>query len=237
MSGTTLMLRATGIACAAICLCAGGAMRAAAAVPGTITVTGTGVVSGTPDELQLSLEANAQAASVSAALHNVNQAMTAVLGALTADGVATADQQTSGMSVQPQYSQQDTITGYTVSESLTAELHDLAKAGQTITDAADAGGNAVRVDGVSLDLTDQQARLMAKARAEAIIDARDQAEQYTKAAGMRLGRVLSISAAGSYAAPRPVIPGTMFAAGSEVPISAGTQQLTTSVVVAYRLKG
>ena len=143
-------------------------------------------MTGTPDELQLSLEAHAQAASVSAALDSANQAMTAVRDALTAGRVAPADLQTSGMSVQPQYNQQDTITGYTVSESLTAELHHLATAGQTITDAVEAGGNAVTVDDVSLDLTDQAATLMAKARAKAIIDARDQAEQYAKAAGTRL---------------------------------------------------
>ena len=146
--------RVIGVASAAICLCAGGADRAAAATPRTITVTGNGAVTGTPDELQLSLEAHAQAASVSAALDSANQAMTAVRDALTAGRVAPADLQTSGMSVQPQYNQQDTITGYTVSESLTAELHHLATAGQTITDAVEAGGNAVTVDDVSLDLTD-----------------------------------------------------------------------------------
>ena len=129
-----------GAACAAICLCAGGADRAAAATPGTITVTGNGAVTGTPDELQLSLEADAQAASVSAALDSANQAMTAVRDALTACRVAPADLQTSGMSLRPQYNQQGTITGYTVSESLTAELHYLATAGQTITDAVEAGG-------------------------------------------------------------------------------------------------
>ncbi len=237
MTGTTRTARVIGVACAAICLCAGGADRATAATPGTITVTGNGAVTGTPDELQLSLKANAQAASVSAALDSANQAMTAVRDALTAGHVAPADLQTSGMSVQPQYNQQDTITGYTVSESLTAELHHLATAGQTITDAVEAGGNAVTVDDVSLDLTDQAATLMAKARAKAIIDARDQAEQYAKAAGTRLGRVLSISTTGSDTVPSPVLHSAPFAPRSAVPISAGTQQMTTSVVVVYQMKG
>jgi uncharacterized protein YggE len=141
------------------------------------------------------------------------------------------------MSVQPHYNQQDTITGYTVSESLTAELHNLANAGQTITDAVGAGGNAVRVDSVSLDLTDQSARLMAKAQSNAIADATERAEQYAKAAGMRLGRVLSISETSSPALPRPEFAGALFATGSAVPISPGTQQVTTSVVVAYRVAG
>jgi uncharacterized protein len=235
MSGKTMTMRAIGTACAALCLCAGGASRAAAAIPGTITVTGTGMVSGTPDELQLSLEADTEAASVSTALDSANKAMTAVRDALTSHGVAPADLQTTGMSVQPRDSQQNTITGYTVSESLTAELHDLAKAGQIITDAVDAGGNAVRVDDVSLDLTDQSAALMAKARANAIADARARAEQYAQAADVQLGPVLSISETDGSVAPGPVFPGVAFAAESAVPISAGTQQVTSSVVVEYQL--
>jgi uncharacterized protein len=238
MSGTTMTTRVVGVACAAICLCAGGADRAAAATPRTISVTGNGTVTGTPDELRLSLDASAQAASVGAALDEANQAMTAIRDALTADHVAPADMQTAGMSVQPQYNQQNTITGYTVSESLTVRLRNLATAGQAITNAINAGGNAVRVDSVSLDLADQAPRLMAKARAEAVTDARNQAEQYAKAAGTRLGRVLSINASGSNAVPRSPIPGALFAAPiSSVPISAGTLQITASVVVVYQMRG
>jgi uncharacterized protein YggE len=236
MNGTTMTARMIAVACTAICLSAGGADRAAAATPRTITVTGNGTVTGTPDELKLSLDAAAQAASVSAALDQANQAMAAIRDALIAHHVAPADLQTAGMSVQPQYNQRNTITGYTVSESLTAELHNLATAGQTISDAIRAGGNAARINDVSLDLADQMATLMAKARARAITDARNQAQQFAKAAGMRLGRVLSITATGTSAVPRPPIPGMLFAAASPVPISAGTQQITTSVVVVYQMR-
>ena len=37
--------------------------------------------------------------------------------------------------------------------------------------------------------------------------------------------------------PSPVIPGAPFAHRSAVPISAGTEQMTTSVVVGYQMKG
>ena len=236
MNGTTMTARMIAVACTAACLCAGGADRAAAATPRTITVTGNGTVTGTPDELQLSLDATATAASVSDALEHANRAMTAIRDALTAAHVAPAHMQTSGMSVQPQYNKQNTITGYTVSESLTAELRNLATAGQTISAAIRAGGNAVSINSVSLDLADQTAALMAKARARAIADARNQAGQYARAAGMRLGRVLSITATGSNPVPRSFF-GYAYAAPSPVPISAGTQQITTSVVVVYRMRG
>jgi uncharacterized protein YggE len=207
---------------------------AGAATPRTITVTGTGTVSATPDELQLSLETDAQAASVSAALGKANQAMTAVRDVLTDHHVASADLQTSGMSVQPLYDKANKITGYTVSESLTAELRDLATAGQVITDAIDAGGDAVRINNVQLDLDDQAATLMARARALAISDARHKAGQYAKAAGVLLGDVLSISEPASH----PPLPTAAYAfAGTAVPISAGTLQMSTSVVVVYQMQG
>src|SRR5581483_6598532 len=68
-----------------------------------ITVTGMGNASGTPSELQLSLSVNTQAASVSTALDAANQDMSRVRDALSAHGVADADLQTSGMSIQPNY--------------------------------------------------------------------------------------------------------------------------------------
>jgi uncharacterized protein len=234
MNGTRMTARVVAVACTAACLCAGSAGLAAAAAPRTITVTGTGTVTGTPDELSLSLSTSAQEASVNAALSKASQAMTAVRDALTANHVAPADLQTSGLSVQPRYDEHNTITGYTASESLTAKLRDLATAGQVITNAVDAGGDAARVNNVQLDLDDQAPKLMAEARTEAITDARDKAGQYAKAAGLSLGRVLRISETSS--SPIPRLDLGMFASPA-VPISPGTLQLTASVEVAYQMRG
>lgn len=223
---------------------AGGASVASAspvvrptAPPDTITVTGTGTASGTPDELQVSLEASANGAAVSDALDQASQAMTQIKDALTKDGVADADLQTTDMSVQPQYNQQGNITGYDVSESLTAELRGLDKAGQEISDAVHAGGNAARVDTVQLDLTDQSAKLLASARAKAIDDAKARASQYAQAADRSLGPVLTITENSASVPFRPLpAVGAMFAANSAVPISAGTQKVTANVTVIYRLR-
>jgi uncharacterized protein YggE len=202
----------------------------------TITVTGTGTASGTPDELQLSLDISATAASVSSALDAANRAAAQVRDTLIKNGVAAADLQTSGMSVQPQYDQKDAITGYSADESLTAELHGLGKAGQVISDAVNAGGNAVRVDNVQLDLNNQSGKLLARARAEAIDDARQRAEEYAKAAGCTLGPVLSIAETGASVPVRPLLAfGPAMSAVSAVPISAGTQRVTASVTVMYGL--
>jgi uncharacterized protein len=217
----------------------GGSALGGAALGGSapaITVTGTGTASGTPDELQLSLDISATESSVNAALDAANQAAARVRDALVKDGVAASDLQTSGLNVQPQYDQKDAISGYTADESLTAELHGLGKAGQEISDAVTAGGNAVRVDNMQLDLDDQSGKLLTHARADAIANARQAAQEYAKAAGCTLGPVLSITESDASMPVRPLLTfGPAIAAASAVPISAGTQQVTASVTVVYQL--
>lgn len=198
-----------------------------------ITVTGTGIVNGTPNQLTLSMGVQVNGASVESALQQANQATTRVTAALKAHGVAATDIQTSGLSIQPDYRDNSpTPDGYGVSEYLTATLRSVSAAGAQIQAAVKAGGNAVTVDGISLDLTGTS-RLLARARAAAVSDARHKAAQYASAVGQPLGPVVSITdqapaqpfpvyAAASGAAPRP-----------SVPISPGTQQLSVSVTVVY----
>lgn len=202
-----------------------------------ITVTGTGNATGTPDKLQLSLEVDTQASSAGAALDAANRDMRRVRDSLRAHGVADADLQTSGLSVQARYGQQGNITGYQVTESLTAVLRDLARAGETITAASTAAGNAIRIDGVSLDLSDSNSSLLASARASAMADAKTRATQYADAAGRTLGQVLVIS---EVTTPQQVpLPYASTASGSAaaapVPISPGKQQVSVTVTVTYEL--
>ena len=200
-----------------------------------ITVTGTGMVTGTPNQLTLNMGVQVTGASVDSALQEANQAASQVTAVLRAQGVAAADIQTSGLYIQPNYgSASQTPTGYGASESLTATLVSISAAGAQIQAAVHAGGNAVTVDGISLDLTDTSG-LLATARARAVADARAKAAQYAQALGQPLGPVVSISDQ-TQAASLPV-PMAAPAAGraAPVPINPGSQQLTISVTVVYAL--
>ena len=126
------------------------------AAPGArITVTGTGTVSGTPDQLLLYMGVQTSGSSVGAALQRANRAVGAVIRALARTGVRGSDIQTSGLSIQPDYTGNSPVpAGYEVRESIAVTLRTLAAAGTQISGAVRAGGNAARVDGVSLNLTD-----------------------------------------------------------------------------------
>jgi uncharacterized protein len=198
---------------------------------GRITVTGTGTATGIPDQLVVSMGIQVSSGSVSAALDSANQVVSQVTGALTGQGVAVADIQTSGLSIYPNYQSSSPVpASYQVTESLTATLDQISAAGSQIQDAVRAGGNAITVDGVSLNLTDD-GPLFAAARASAMRDARAKAEQFARAAGQPLRQVVSITPVAS-SSPAVLAPNS--AAGSAaVPISPGSQQVSVSVTVVY----
>jgi len=205
-----------------------------------ITVTGTGAVSGTPDSLRLAMGVSVVQPSVTAALDGANAAAAKLQATLRQRGVADKDLQTSGVSIQPQYTDGGTgrppaVSGYEVSESLTATLRNLRTAGDTITAAAQAGGNATRVTSVSLDLTDT-GQLVTAARAKAFTEAKAKAQQYAQAAGVPLGAVASISEQVS-GGPSPVYAADVAggAAAKSVPIAAGSQDVGVTVTVVFSL--
>jgi len=207
---------------------------ASASGSGKITVTGTGTVTGTPNQLVLSMGVQVNAGSVSAALSQANQATARVTAALKKDGVTAANIQTSGLSIQPNYRGKGQVpVGYGVSEQLTATL-GTARAGTIIQDAVTAGGNAVVVDGVSLNLTDTSG-LLSKARGKAIHDAQAKATQFAAALHEQVTGVISVSDQ-TNTLPYPFATATSAAAAApSVPVSPGSQQITVQITVVYAI--
>lgn len=203
---------------------------------GGITVTGNGAVSGTPDTLKLTIGVEVTNATMTKALDAANSHAAAVQKSLRDHGVGDKDLQTSGLSVQPNYTDsggRSVISGYRVSESLTATLRDLKTAGDAVSAATQAGGDATRIDSVSLDLSDT-GTLVSAARERAFAQAKGKAEQYARAAGVDLGAVLSIQE--NVSNPTPVMyAAPMAAKASDVPIAAGSQQVGVDVTVVFAI--
>ena len=214
----------------------GGFTLASSPAGGKITVSGTGTVTGTPDQLVLSMGVQTSASSVSIALRQANEAASRVIRSLKAGGVRPADIQTSGLSIEPNYSNGSQVpVGYGVSEQLTSTLRDLAKAGSQIQAAATAGGNATTVSGVSLNLADTS-RLLARARAAAVRDAQAKASQFAHGLGRSLGPVISVSDQ-SQVFPFPEFSAAAGAklASPSVPVSPGSQQVSVQITVIYAI--
>lgn len=203
------------------------------AMPG-ITVTGVGTVNGTPDTLTLALTVTQTRSDVSTALNAASASMNAVTASLNAHGVASADLKTTGAQVQPNYTSSGGIDGYTATESLTGTLRDLKTAGSAISAAAAAGGNATRIDSVSLDIQHDSA-LMTQARNAAYADAKAKAQQYADAAGEALGKPTQVTE--TVNSPTPIYDrayaSASGSAAATVPISPGTAQVSVTVTVVF----
>ena len=196
----------------------------------SILVTGRGEVSGEPDTLTANFAVETRASTVGQALEEANRAATRMRDTLAR---AEAELQTSHAGITSTRDDKAQITGYTVSQGLTATIRNLPRAGTILSAAITAGGDAARLNGVSFTIEDDAA-LLAEARRRAFADARAKAELYARQAGRPLGRVLTVAEA----APVPGWPvdqDRFAAADSAVPIEPGRQRLAVTVTVEWAL--
>ncbi|MGQ0626398.1 MAG: SIMPL domain-containing protein, partial [Sporichthyaceae bacterium] len=145
----------------------------------TVSVNGLGRVAGVPDVLRLEIGVQRNGNDVNAALNAANEDVKRIKSALDRYDVADKDIQTSQVSINPRYVGDGRVEGYEIFQSLTVKLRDLKRSGAAISDAAEAGGNATRINGVSFDIEDN-AKLISDARDAAFADAKAKAEQYAK---------------------------------------------------------
>jgi uncharacterized protein YggE len=202
----------------------------AAATPRSITVNGSGMVSTTPNQADFTFGVTTNGGTATAALSANARLMNRVIAALKAQGVSSADLQTAEVSLSPNRNDNgDRILNYTASNSVTARVHPLSKAGPVVDAAVTAGAN--EISGPSLTSSDAHV-LSQRALKVAVVDARSRASAIASAAGVRLGRVLTVSETTS-----SPIPLEAKAAGiaSSTPVEAGTVQIEADVTVTYAI--
>jgi uncharacterized protein len=202
-----------------------------------LTVDGAGTATGAPNELTAVLDVSVTQPSAAGALGADNATSASVISTLTRGGVPSADIQTTNVSLQPQYGGVPvTITGYQVTNTITAQLDDFATAGTLVDDVVTAGGDAMRIDSLTFSLTDLR-RIEDGARTSAVSQARSHAVAMAAAAGDKLGPICSVS--DTTQAPNPYVSfGDQASAalnGPAVALAAGTQQATAQVTMVYSL--
>jgi uncharacterized protein YggE len=225
------------LASATLALALAGCSSPAAASPGptpppAITARATGTVVAAPDTATVVLGVQTRDRSATAALTANSERAGAVIGVLQGAGVAPADIRTSQLTVYPTTAPETgRITGYEVSNQVTATLHDVAAAGALIDRAAAAAGDAIRVQTIQFSVADESAA-RAEARADAVRRALAQARQLADAAGVGLGPVRSVV---ELAGEQPPMPYAAQADRAQlaVPIQPGTQELAVTVEVVH----
>jgi len=204
-----------------------------------LTVQGSGLASGTPNILTVSVGIDVTDPTAAAALADDNTRATSVVDALGLSGSAAKDVQTSDLSINPQYNLNGAITGYEVTDTLTATLRNLKSAGSVIDGVAGAAGNAIRLDALQFSVEDTRG-LENRARNDAVHQAVSHARSMALAAGERLGPVCSLSDDTQTENFNQSFATAGLAAGvdkaaANVPLEPGSQQETAQVTIKYSL--
>jgi uncharacterized protein YggE len=207
----------------------------------TVTVTGVGHVAVVPDQLGFQLSVSVLRDDLDQAMNDGSAAMQSVVDALKAAGVADKDVQTTDVSLYPEYSHQKgqprTLRGYRVNQTVSVTVEDLTKGSDIVSAALAAGGSGVSLVGLQLQVGDPDGKL-APARSDAFDQAKAKAQEYADHAGRELGDIVKISEV----ADQPYTDNLAYsgaadsAARAPLPIQAGQQDLTASIVVVYELK-
>lgn len=201
-----------------------------------IQVSATGTANMAPDMATVSAGVVTQGKTAREAMFGNATKMSRVFEELDAAGIEKKYITTSQLSLQPKYNYQNRqapkIEGYEARNTLSAKTYDLDTVGAMLDALVKAGVN--NINGVQFSIKDSKSA-RDKAREDAIREAREKAESMASAAGVKLGKLKSLSESGGNFNPRPVAYAmeSRSAGGASTPVSAGEQSISVTVNMSY----
>jgi uncharacterized protein YggE len=224
----------------------------------TITVQGNGKVEKAPDTAKFSFTIQDEQKDVATAQANVSKKIDQVKSDLLAAGIPSADISTASYNSYPDYQQtvvpmmgtatpnavmalppttnSQVLKGYIVSQNISVNVKDLSK---TETVAGILGKDGVTsIDGPNLGFADDH-EVQNEARAQAIADAKLQAEKLAQALGVQLVRIVSFNDNnGGGIMPMAYGAKAMSSGASATPpsIPTGVQTVTDTVSITYEIR-
>ena len=204
----------------------------------TISLSATGTASTTPDKVEISTGVTSQADTAREALSKNSEAMTQIVATLKAEGLDPKDIQTSEFTIQPlrePYKEgiSPKIIGYQVTNSVHLTLHDTAKLGSILDKVVTLGAN--EVGAIEFGVSKPEA-LKDEARIAAVAEAVANAKLYAEAAGVKLGKLISISEDSGVFVPRGGPRAAMEMKAPAPPIEAGTAMVEVRITATFELE-
>lgn len=222
----------------------------------TIQVEGEGQVVAVPDTATFSVTLQNTAADVQTAQTKTTEQANATLNYLVQQGVASSSIQTTDYEISPQYSYsqaacpmiasadgtpvycppgKQVLTGYQVSETLSVQVTDTAKAGALLAGVGTLGAESV--SGLSFTVSNQDA-LMEQAQQKAITEAQGKAQALAKSLGVRIVGVVGFTENNNTGIVVPMaFAANATAASAPTPeISAGENTIKDDVTVTYEIQ-
>lgn len=206
----------------------------------TITVNGGGKVNLQPDIAYINIGIHTEKAGAAEAVSENNINTQKLIDSLKAAGVDAVDIQTSNFSIwQNNMVGPDGIktnSDYVVDNTVYVTIRKLGSLGALLDTAVKAGAN--NINSIQFDTADKS-KAMSEARAQAVKNAKVQAEELAVAAGVTLGTVQTIQYSDS--SPSMVyfdkaMGGGAMTPNASVPINPGQIEVAVSVTMSFEIK-
>lgn len=211
----------------------------------SFTVEGSGKVAVVPDIAQFTFGVTTEGGEDLSNLQNENATrINRVIDFLKDNGIDEEDIKTQRLNISPRYQRFNCfnevgpcpppkIVGYTIVQSVQVKVRDLDRVGGIFAGVVDNGANTASNLSFTIDDTSGPEN---EARAEAIEEAQRKAKSTAKAAGVRLGRLLSIDEFSSQPQYGFGVDSLELRSAVAPSIEPGTQDVSVSVILRYEIK-
>ena len=203
----------------------------------TLDLSAQGEVRAAPDLAVIDVGVQAQAITARAAFAQARTQMNAIFAAMHGQGIKDDDIQTSDISLQAQYADEDgkgprRLNGYEASNTVSVRLHDLTRIGSVVDALVAAGAN--QINGVRFTLADPKSA-EDQARRLAVRALQAKAELYAQATGYHVKRLVSLSEAGGGGPVMPEMALSRMRAFAATPVAAGELTVRSDVSATFEL--
>lgn len=213
----------------------------------TITVSGMGEEFAAPDTTQFTFSVIENAATVSQAQQKATEKMDKALAAVRAAGVEDKNIKTVSYDIHPNYEQVACVrypcpapkaNGFEVTQTQEIKMKDSQKAGELLSTLA--GLEVQNISGLSFTIEDEDA-VRAQARAKAIAEAKEKADELAGTLGVSLVRIVGFNEDGAqpiaFSAKDSVLGmGAAQAAPAPAALPQGQNKITSNVSITYEIR-
>ena len=203
-----------------------------------ITVQATGTADVVPDAVRVSLAVSVLAETNDVALAQASASADAVRQTLLDMKIDEADFATQGLSVNPEYTYTEAegqkVVGYRATQVFDVLVRDPANAGAVIDAVISKGGVNVSVNSTYPVVEDATAGAES-AREDAVAKARAKAEAYAELIGVELGDIVYLTEINGPTNVVAAKSSDAMAEGAATQIDLGTQEVTVTVEVRWKL--
>lgn len=217
-------------------------------VRNTITVSGTGEIFIKPDLAKVDFSVVTDKKTVAEAMAENTKSMNAVIDSVKKQGVADKDLKTTNFYIYPRYEWQKEVVclvypcpetkrvlvGYEITQTLEVKIRDMAKIGDIIQGATDAGANQAGDLQFTIENEDEFKK---QAREEAITEAKAKAAELSSQLGVKLVRITSFNESGTTPVPMALYSEAKGMGGdTETPqIETGENKISVTISITYEI--